>query len=106
MSSEPVYAVSGGLSGPQVQPARLQRLDDLLDRLATEVRDRRQLGLRLLEQVADRLDAGPLQAVVRADAELELLDQDVVHPVRAGAGRARGHRSGDARRAVEAIAPA
>src|SRR3954466_7723352 len=80
MSSEPVYAVSGGLSGPQVQPARLERLDDLFDRLATEVRDRVQLGLRLLQEFADGLDAGPLQAVVGAHSQLELLDQDVVHP--------------------------
>src|SRR5688572_278843 len=77
----------------QVQASRPQRLDDLLDRLATEVRDRVQLRLRLLEQVADGLDAGALEAVVRADAELELLDQDVVHPVRAaGRGRSGGTR--------------
>src|SRR3954449_1716282 len=41
------------LRGPEIQSARLQRLDDLLDRLATEVRDRVQLGLGLLEQIAD-----------------------------------------------------
>src|SRR3954469_24319453 len=63
----------------QLQPARLQRLDDLFDRLATEVRDRRQLRLRLLQELADGLDAGTLQAVVRADAQFELLDQDVSH---------------------------
>src|SRR3954447_23407161 len=87
MSSEPVYA---GLCGAEVQPARLQRLDDLFDRLATEVRDRVQLGLGLLEQVAHARHARPLEAVVRPHAELELLDQDVVHPVRApGRDRAR-----------------
>src|SRR5947208_2736659 len=63
----------------EVQPPRLQRLDDLFDRLATEVRDRRQLRLRLLQQLADGLDAGTLEAVVGAHAQLELLDQDVVH---------------------------
>src|SRR3954468_5208786 len=63
----------------QVESAGLERLDDLLDRLATEVRDRRQLRLRLLQQLADGLDAGTLEAVVGTDAELELLDQDVVH---------------------------
>ena len=34
------------------------------------------------DQVADRLDADALEAVVRADAELELLDREVLHPVR------------------------
>src|SRR5918999_3796496 len=63
--------------GAQRQAPRLEGLDDLLDRLATEVRDCVQLRLRLLEQVADRLDARPLEAVVRAHAQLELLDQDV-----------------------------
>jgi hypothetical protein len=33
-------------------------------------------------EVADRLDADALEAVVRADAELELLDREVLHPVR------------------------
>src|SRR5215203_3862922 len=80
----------GALRRPQLQATRAQRLDDLLDRLATEVRDRVQLRLGLLQQVADGLDAGTLEAVVRADAELELLDQDVVHPVRA-AGRRGTH---------------
>ena len=37
---------------------------------------------RLDDQVADRLDADALQAVVGADAELELLDREVLHPVR------------------------
>src|SRR5918992_2004653 len=64
---------AGRLAGPQLEAPRLQRLDDLLDRLATEVRDRVQLGLRLLQQVADRLHARPLEAVVRTDAELQLL---------------------------------
>src|SRR5207248_10115883 len=37
------------------------------------------LGLR--DEVADRLDADALEAVVRAHAELELLDREVLHPV-------------------------
>src|SRR4051812_25208779 len=86
----------------KIEPARLERLDDLFDRLATEVRDGRQLRLGLLQQVADRLDAGALEAVVRADAQLELLDQDVVHAVRAGA--ADGLRAGNAGRTLEAVA--
>src|SRR3954470_2448146 len=68
----------------EVEPPGLQRLLDLLDRLATEVGDRVQLGLALLHQVAHGLHARPLQAVVRADAQLQLLDQDVVHPASPG----------------------
>src|SRR3954454_11704709 len=88
----------------ELQPARLERLDHLFDRLATEVRDRGQLRLRLLQQVADGLNAGALEAVVGADAQLELLDQDVVHAIRAGA--ADGLRPGHAGRTLEAVAAA
>src|SRR4051794_34613255 len=70
---------SRGLGVAQVETASLQRLDDLFDRLATEVRDRGELRLGLLQQLADGLDAGTLEAVVRTDAQLELLDEDVVH---------------------------
>src|SRR4051812_26981265 len=59
-----------------------QRLLDLFDRLLAEVRDRSELVLGLDDQVADRLDADALEAVVRAHAELELLDREVLHPVR------------------------
>src|SRR3954447_21168421 len=58
-----------------------QRLLDLFDRLLAEVRDRGELVLALHDEVADRLDADALEAVVRADAELELLDREVLHPV-------------------------
>src|SRR5436189_3151173 len=77
----------------QLQPPRAQRLDDFVDRLLAEVRDRRQLALGLADQLADRLDPRALEAVVGAHAELELLDQDVV--VDAAAGRRR--RGGTAR---------
>src|ERR1700754_3124031 len=83
MAHERTRAVYAFWLRAERKPARLEGLHDLLDRLATEVRDRVQLGLGLLDQVADRLDAGALEAVVRADAQLELLDQDVVHPVAA-----------------------
>src|SRR5580700_667 len=56
----------------------MKRFDDLVDRLLAEVRDRVELCLGLRDQVADRLDAGALEAVVRAHTELELLDQDAV----------------------------
>src|ERR671930_339050 len=72
----------GALLATQREAVRRERLLDLLDRLFAEVRDRGQLGLRLRDEVADRLDADALQAVVRADAELELLDREVLHPVR------------------------
>src|SRR3954453_18627003 len=71
----------------QRQPARVQRLDDLVDGLLAEVRDRGQLALGLRDEVADGLDARALEAVVGPDAELELLDEDVVHRALArGAG--------------------
>src|SRR4051794_23881112 len=72
----------------EIETARVQGLDDLVDRLLAEVRDRVELALGLRDQVADRLDARALEAVVRAHAELELLDEDVVH--RAARGRRRG----------------
>ena len=59
----------------------MQGLDHLVDRLLAEVRDRVELALGLGDEVADGLDARPLEAVVGAHAELELLDQDVVHRV-------------------------
>src|SRR5581483_6943741 len=63
------------------QPVLAEGLLDLLDRLLAEVRDRGELVLGLLDEVADRLDADALQAVVRPDAELELLDGEVLHRV-------------------------
>src|SRR3954454_21815603 len=77
------------LVGPQPQPALGQGLDDLVDRLLAEVRDRRQLALGLRDEVAHRLDASALEAVVGPDAQLELLDQDVVHGAAARAAAAR-----------------
>src|ERR1700688_811184 len=69
----------------QREPVLRQRLLDLFDRLLAEVRHGRELVLRLHDEIADRLDADALQAVVRPDAELELLDREVLHP----AGEAR-----------------
>src|SRR6266481_8598486 len=66
----------------EIEPVLLERLLDLFDRLLAEVRDRGELVLGLHDEVADRLDADALETVVRADAELELLDREVVHPVR------------------------
>src|SRR5580765_6820513 len=72
----------------QVEAVRLEGLLDFLDRLLAEVRDRGELVLGLRDEVADRLDADALEAVVRADAELELLDREVLHPVCERLGRA------------------
>src|SRR5215475_7631291 len=66
---------------PEPQAVLAQRLLDLLDRLLAEVRDRGELVLGLRHEVADRLDADTLEAVVRTDAQLELLDGEVLHPV-------------------------
>src|SRR3954463_5456086 len=85
----------------KVEPALVERLDDLVDRLLAEVRDRGQLALGLGDQVADGLDAGPLEAVVGPHAELELLDEDVVH--RAAAGAPAGRRDGARARAARAV---
>src|SRR5581483_10653160 len=67
---------------PEAQAVLGEGLLDLLDRLLAEVRDRGELVLGLRDEVADRLDPDALEAVVRADAELELLDREVLHPVR------------------------
>src|SRR6187397_2572679 len=65
----------------QRETVRAERRANLLDRLATEVGDRHELVLGLRREIADRLDANTLEAVVGADAELELLDREVLHPV-------------------------
>src|SRR3954451_13188510 len=85
------WRIAAVLVVAQAQPAGVQGVDDLVDRLAAEVRDRGQLTLALGDQVADGLDACALEAVVGAHAELELLDEDVVHRaarLRDGAARA------------------
>src|SRR5437868_12399523 len=86
----------------QREAAALERLDDLVDRLLAEVRDRVELVLGLRDEVADRLDARALEAVVRAHAQLQLLDQDVVHRVRGTTARTAGVAAGAARTADEA----
>src|SRR5215470_12186327 len=90
-------SASAAVLAAQGEPVRCEGLLDLLDRLLAEIRDRRELVLALDDEVADRLDADALEAVVRAHAELELLDREVLHPVRerrlgsrAAVGRDRG----------------
>src|SRR3954471_4946577 len=79
------------ISAQRESPLR-KGLDDLVDRLLTEVRDRGELALRLRHEVADRLDAGTLEAVVAAHAELELLDEHSVHRAAAALTATRGER--------------
>src|SRR3954467_12517006 len=86
---------------PQRQAPLRKGLDDLVDRLLAEVRDGRELALRLRHEVADRLDAGALETVVAAHAELELLDEDVVHRAAAALAAARGQRGRAAGAVVE-----
>src|SRR3954466_4717869 len=81
-----------------------ERLPHLLDRLLAEVRDRGQLLLGLHHEIADRLDPDPLEAVVRPDAELELLDWEVLHPVRERR-LGRDATAVDRRRLPEALDP-
>src|SRR5688572_32557073 len=91
-----------GLVGAQRQTPLREGLDDLVDRLLAEVRDGGELALRLRHEVPDRLDAGTLEAVVRADAQLELLDEDVVHRATAALAAALGQHAAGAGAVVEA----
>src|SRR6201991_3078222 len=86
--------------GTQRKAPLREGLDDFVDRLLAEVRDGGELALRLRHEVPDRLDTGTLEAVVAADAELELLDEDVVHRA-AAALRAAGDEGVLARAVVQ-----
>src|SRR3954451_6455393 len=86
----------------QRQAPLREGLDDLVDRLLAEVRDGGELALRLGHEVADRLDPRPLEAVVRAHAELEFLDEDVVHRAAAALAAALGQHPAGAGTVVEA----
>src|SRR3954452_6407011 len=89
------------LIGSQRKSPLREGLDHLVDRLLAEVRDGGELALRLRHEVADRLDARALEAVVRAHAELELLDEDVVHRAAALAPAGGQHAAADARAVVQ-----
>src|SRR5205085_12386603 len=75
--SDPTSLVVAEPESPSVQG-----LDHLVDRLLAEVRDRVQLRFSLGHKVTHGLDPSPLETVVGAHAQLELLDQDVVHRIR------------------------
>src|SRR5947209_9987165 len=78
----PAVAEAAAAVAAEREPVLRQRLLDLFVRLLPEVRDRSELVLGLHDEIADGLDADALEAVVRADAEPELLDREVLHPVR------------------------
>src|SRR5258708_19156377 len=65
------------LLDPERQPALVELLNDFLERLRTEVRDREQVVLGLLHELTDRVDAGPLEAVPRPLRQVELFDREV-----------------------------
>ena len=71
----------------QAQAALVELLEHLFERLRTEVRDREEVVLGLLHQLADRVDPGPLEAVARALREVQLLDREL--EVRGGRGDRR-----------------
>src|SRR5437868_7583507 len=62
---------------PQAQAALVELLEDLVERLRTEVRDRQQVFLALLYQLSDGVDPSPLQAVPGTLREVELLDRQL-----------------------------
>ena len=62
---------------PQRQAALVELLDDLFERLGAEVRDREEIVLGLLHELADGVDARPLEAVARPLGQVELFDRQV-----------------------------
>src|SRR5262245_43497841 len=60
---------------PEREPHLVQELLDLVQRLPAEVLRLQHLLLGLLHELADVLDVGILQAVGRADRELEVVDR-------------------------------
>src|ERR1700756_475036 len=73
----------------QREAARSEDFLDLVERLATQVRGLEQFGLGTLDQVADVVDVLGLQAVRRADRELELVDRTQQDRVELGGARGR-----------------
>src|SRR3954468_6677217 len=71
----------------QRQAALVELLDDLVQRLLAEVGDGEQVVLGALDELADGVDLGPLEAVAGALGEVELFDRQV-EVGRAARGRA------------------
>src|SRR6202012_4494569 len=96
----------GRLPLAERKTTRVQGFDHLVDRLLAEVRDRIELTLTLGNEVADGLDTCTLQAVVRTNTELELLDQDVIHRVRSPSAAATSLVAVDAEAGIKNAAGA
>src|SRR5438132_5695531 len=69
---------AGTLLLPQAEPQLFELDLDLVDRLLAEVADVHQLGLGLGDELAHGVDPLALEAVVRADRQVQLLDRDRV----------------------------
>src|SRR5215218_7473127 len=67
----------GGRAALEGQAALVQLGDDLVEGLLAEVGDGQQVVLGLLEQLAHRVDLGPLEAVPGTLGEVEVLDGQV-----------------------------
>src|SRR5437762_5187990 len=61
----------------QREAALVELLQHLFERLRTEVRDGEQVVLGLLDELADRVDPGALQAVARPLRQVELFDRQL-----------------------------
>src|SRR6188508_2079216 len=72
-------------SAAQRQAALVELLLDLVEALLAEVGDVEQVVLGLGEQLTDRVDLGPLEAVARALGQIEVFDRQV-EVGRAGGG--------------------
>src|SRR3954464_7252805 len=62
------------VAGPQRQAALVELGDHLVEALLAEVGDGQQVVLGLLEQLSDRVDLGPLEAVPGPLGQVEVLD--------------------------------
>src|SRR3974390_1622909 len=71
---------------PQRQAALVEALDDLVERLLTEVGDGQQVLGGALHQLADGVHRGALEAVAGALGEVEVLDRQVQVGRAAGRG--------------------
>src|SRR5260221_11621047 len=73
----PAWTVRSSVLHAELQPALVELGDDLVERLLAEVRDGQQVVLGLDEELTDRVDLGPLQAVARTLRQVEILDREV-----------------------------
>src|SRR6476646_2815247 len=82
-----------GVAGTSLAPAKretafVQLVLDLIERLLPEVGDGQQIVVALAEQLANRVDLRPLEAVARTLGQIEILDR----PLEIGGARSQGAR--------------